>query len=554
MAADPVTDYARRVVNGEELAGALHLAACRRHLDDLARGEDFPYVFDRRKADFVCSLIELLPQFEGKFAGKPLKLEPFQVFMVGSMFGWVHRETGLRRFRQVYIEMPRKNGKSTLCGALALVLAFFDNEAGAQVYCAATKRDQAKITWNVAAEMVKGSSLKSRIDVRVANMNDPASASKLEPLGGDTDSLDGLNIHGAILDEIHKYKSSEMIDVIVTATGAREQPLIVEITTAGIGQLGPCWDHHEYTSKVARGVVTDDTWFGVIFAADPEDDWTQETTWRKANPNYGVSINPEDIARKAKQAEHIPAFESEFRRLHLGQWVQQAEKYLSLVAWDDKACAEPFDAATMLAKKPCVVGMDVGSRDDLAAVVALFEHGGVSWAVPHFFAPASVLDGARKHLVPYEVWARQGYLTLTPGNTIDQKAIRAHVVAWSKTYRVLEVAFDAWNATALAGELQDDGLEVVEVRQGFRSLSEPTKDLAALVADRKLRHGGNPILRWMADNLVVRTDPNGNVAPDKARASEKIDGIVALIMALSRRGKLRAAKPARSGLLVIGRR
>ena len=548
---DRVTDYARRVVDGEIPAGALHRSACQRHLDDIDRGA---FVFDVETVDRVVKICELLPHYKGKWAGQPMTLEPFQVFLVGSLFGWKDRR-GLRRFKQAYIEMPRKNGKTQLAAGLGLILGFFDREPGADVYCVATKRDQAKIAFEAARQMVLRSTLRKKLDVRVANINQAATASKLEPLGGDADSLDGLNAHGVILDEIHKMKTSELIDVMVTATGAREQPLVIEITTAGIGAVGPCWDHHEYTSKVVRGVVDDPSWFGMVFAADPEDDWTQPETWAKGNPNYGVSVNVDDLARKAKQAQHVAAFEPEFRRLHLGQWVQQAEKFLSLLKWDQEANAAPIDRAA-LRGRPCVLGLDVSSRRDFTAIVAIFARpGGGVVVLPHIFAPESVLANGRRTAVPLEAWRRGGFLTVTPGDTIDHDAIKKTLIGLGKEFKVLELAFDSWNAMQLATEMRDDhGFEVVEIRQGFRSLSEPTKELDVLVAEGKLQHGGHPVLRWMADNLVVRVDPNGNLAPDKDKAAEKIDGIVALIMALARRGqimKTRAAGPRERGILVL---
>jgi len=308
-------------------------------------------------------------------------------------------------------------------------------------------------------------------------------------------------------------------------------------------------DYH--FENVARGVVDDPTWFGLVFAADPEDDWRLEATWRKANPNYGISVKPDDLARKATKAQHVPADEPEFRRLHLGQWVQQAEKYISLLSWDQEANAAPIDRES-LRGKPCVLGLDVSSKFDFTAIVAVFSRpGGGVIALPHIIAPASAAE--KRSLVPIEAWRRGGFLQITDGNVIDAEAIKAVVLALSKEFLVQEIAFDSWNAIQLATELQAHGLELVEVRQGFKTLSEPTKELAALIARGECQHGGHPVLRWMADNLVVREDPNGNLAPDKAKAAEKIDGIVALIMALSRRGKLktRAAGPRERGILVL---
>lgn len=536
---DAVTSFAMKVVNKEIPSGALLHASCKRHIADLenARCGASGWMWSASRAARVIRFFTFLRHFKGEWAGDPIQLQPFQQFIVGSLFGWIDPDTGLRRFRQCYLEQPRGQGKSTVAAGVALWLAFFDREPGAEVYTAATHRAQAKITWEAARQMVLRSSLKQSISVRVSNLHQMSTASKLEPLGADVNGLDGLRPSGVILDEIHAYRSSGLIDVMSTATGTRRQPLIFEITTAGVGRLGPCWDHHDYTDKVVRGVVQDDTWFGCIIGADPEDDWRDPSVWAKANPNLGVSVKLDDLDRKCKQAQHIGAAEPEFRRLHLGQWVQQAERYLPMDKWDLPNNAAAIDWRA-LEGQPCVIGLDVSSKFDFTAAVAVFTRPDGSVAVwPMFFLPEAVVESGRRSLVPLEAWRRAGYLTVTPGNVVDQTVILQTVLAFGQRYRIQEIAFDAWNATELALRFQSEGLKVVEVRQGFKTLSEPTQTLAALVSDGKLQHAAHPVLRWMADNLVVRTDPNANLAPDKAKASEKIDGMVALIMALSRRGR-----------------
>lgn len=550
---DPVTKFADEVATRKRPAGELLRLACERHLSDLSR-TDSPYAFESKRADALYRFFKELRHFKGEWAGSPIELEPFQKFMVGSLFGWVSKETSLRRFRQCYFEQPRGQGKSTIAAGVGLWLAFFDKEPGAEVYCCATHRAQAKITWEAARQMVLRSSLRNRIEVRVSNLHHIKTASKMEPLGADADQLDGLRPNGVVLDEIHAHKSSAMIDVMTTATGTRRQPLTFEITTAGVGQTGVCWDHHEYSSKIVRNVVADDTWFGCIIGADPDDDWKNPDTWHKANPNLGVSVKLDDLARKAKQAEHIGVFEPEFRRLHLGQWVQQAERYFSMDEWDAAPNNAPVDRAS-LRGQACVVGLDVSSKFDFTAAVAIFRgQDNAVIVLPTIWAPESAIQKSRRALVPLDVWHRQGYLKTTPGSVIDQQFIRKELNEMAKEFKIKEIAFDSWNATSLATELEGDGINVVEVRQGFKTLSEPTKELSVLLAMKKLQHGGHPVLRWMADNLVVRSDANGNIAPDKQKASEKIDGVVALIMALSRKDQLnfKAAEGWRQrGLIII---
>ena len=549
---DRVTHYAESVVAGKEPAGSLLRASCERHLSDLSRSD--AWVFRPELANRVFEFFRQLRHYKGEWAGQPIELEPFQAFIVGSLFGWRARETNYRRFRQCYLEQPRGQGKSTMAAGVALWLAFFDKEPGAEVYCCATHRQQAKITWEASRQMVLRSGLRQMIKVRVSNLHEPKSASKLEPLGADADTLDGLRPNGVILDEIHAHKSSAMIDVMTTATGTRRQPLIFEITTAGVGQTGVCWDHHDYTSKVVRGLVDDPTWFGAIIGADPDDDWRDPGVWRKANPNLGVSVKLEDMQRKAKQAEHIGTAEPEFRRLHLGQWVQQADRYISMTDWDRSDNSEPIIRAD-LRGRPCVIGLDVSSKFDFTAAVAIFpDPDGRITVLPTIWAPESIIDQSRRALIPLDAWRRNGYIKTTPGNVIDQAFIRAELNAMAKEFKVKEIAFDSWNAMALATELESDGIPVIEVRQGFKTLSEPTKELSALLASGKLRHGGHPVLRWMADNMVIREDANGNIAPNKARASEKIDAIVALIMALSRKSLISARRVSgirERGLIVI---
>ncbi len=550
---DPVTQFADDITSNRKPSGELLRLACERHLNDLSRS-DCDYTFDETKANQLYRFFRQLRHFKGEWAGNPIELEPFQMFMVGSLFGWVSKDTKLRRFRQCFFEQPRGQGKSTIAAGVGLWLAFFDKEPGSEVYCCATHRAQAKITWETARQMVLRSKLRNRVEVRVNNLHNAKSASKMEPLGADADQLDGLRPNGVILDEIHAHKSSAMIDVMTTATGTRRQPLTFEITTAGVGQTGVCWDHHDYTSKIVRGVVHDDTWFGVIIAADKDDDWRSYDTWLKANPNLGKSVKIDDIERKAKQAAHITAFESEFRRLHLGQWVQQSERYISMKDWDAEPNAAPIDRNS-LRGMPCVIGLDVSSKFDFTAAVAIFKgENDCLIVLPTIWAPETIVDQSRRALVPLSAWKRNGFLKTTPGNVIDQQFIRKELNAMAKEFKVKEIAFDSWNAMSLATELESDGLSLVEVRQGFKTLSEPTKELSILLATGRLNHGNHPVLRWMADNLMVRSDANGNVAPDKHRAAEKIDAIVALIMALSRKGQLnlrRSAGVSERGLLII---
>ena len=530
-----VTRYARSVADGDVPAGRLQRLACDRHLNDLQHARERGLRFDVELADRAIRFFGFLRHSKGEWAGQSFDLAEWQAFIVGSLFGWL-REDGLRRFRTAYVEVPRKNGKSTLLSGIGLYLLIADDEPGAEIYTAATKRDQARITHGEAARMVKASPfLRNRIGAFRDNLHVEATHSKFEPLGADSDTMDGLNIHGAIIDELHAHKTSGVVDVLDTATGARRQPLIVEITTAGWDRQSICWQHHEYTRQIVEGLIEDDSWFGFIAAADADDDWTDERTWQKANPNYSVSVKPDDLRRKALKAQQMPAAQNSFKRLHLNIWTEQADRWMTIEAWDK--CAGALDP-DMLIGRECYAGLDLASTTDIAALVLVFpsdDDPTIYDVLCYFWVPAeTVLQRTRSGSVPYATWVDQGLIFATEGNVIDYRAIMATLDELAQLYDIREVAYDRWGATELIQTLQDEGLEVVPFGQGFVSMSPPTKSLMTMVLSERIRHGNNPVLRWMAGNMVVREDPAGNLKPDKSKSTEKIDGMVALIMGLDR--------------------
>jgi phage terminase large subunit-like protein len=543
-APDFVGKYARRVVEGHEPASQLHRAACARHLADLDTGAERGLDFDRAAAAWSIDFFRHLEHSKGQWAGHPFALEPWQQFIVGSLFGWT-REDGTRRFRTAYIEVPRKNGKSTLAAGIGLRLAFFDREPGADVYCAATHRAQAKIVFGETQRMVRQhAGLRRRIGVRVGSLYAlDGGGSKLEPLGADSDALDGLNIHGALVDELHAHKTRGMLDVLDTATGARRQPLIFYITTAGFDRHSVCWEQHAYSAAVLDG-LPDDTLFAFFANADTGDAWDDPATWRKANPNLGVSVMLDDLERKAARAAEMPGALNAFRRLHLCEWTEVAERWLDMTVWDAGA-TPPVDRAALRGRS-CVAGLDLGSTDDASALVLLFPDNDGSVAVlPFFWIPEEGLrQRVRRDRVPYDRWAELGLLDMTPGNVTDYARIHARVLALAEEFDVREIAFDPWHATQLATELAGAGAPMVAFRQGFASMAAPTREFERLVLDRKLRHGGHPILRWHATNVSVAQDAAGNRKPDKGRSREKIDGIVAAVMALGRLGAADASRSA----------
>jgi phage terminase large subunit-like protein len=378
---NPIDTYAQRVAGGRVLAGRYHRLACARHLRDRAREgtRKFPYRFELARAERFFRFAEKLRHYKGEWAGQFVRLEAHQQFRLGSLFAWIHTETGLRRFRTAYNEIPRKNGKSLEAAVVALYVTFFDGEPGAEGYCIATKREQAKIVFNDCKKLVQSSGLRSRIAVLTANLH-RADASKLEPLGADRDSTDGLNPNLIINDEFHAQKNRGLIDVMETATGARRQPMNFQITTAGNNPMSPCGDQHDYACKVLDGVLDDDSFFAFIAHADPDDldgdAWLRESTWRKANPNYGVSVLPDDLRILATKARHMSEAAAAFKQKRLNVWVNATAPWLALdgwrhgqTAWD---VAGRWSLPAALDKRACWLGIDMSSKIDLTAVVAVF--------------------------------------------------------------------------------------------------------------------------------------------------------------------------------------
>jgi phage terminase large subunit-like protein len=535
MAEHRVTQYARAVVSGEIVAGQFVRQACQRHLDDLEHGAERGLYFDERAADHVIDFFPFLRHSKGEWAGQPFVLQLWQMFIAGSLFGW-KRADGTRRFRRGYIEVPRKNGKSTFVSGLGLYLLLADGEPGAEVYTAATKRDQARIVHGEATRMVRASPmLRKRVGIYKDNLHVAATCSKYEPLGADADTMDGLNVHGALIDEVHAHKTRAVIDVIDTAIGARRQPLLIEITTAGWDRKSVCWEHHDYSRQVLERVIPDDAWFAYVATIDKDDDWTDPTTWAKANPNLGVSVKREALEAKARRAKLIPAEQNSFLRLHLDVWTEQSERWMPLDEWD--ACARSIELEKLIGR-PCYAGLDLASTIDIAALVLVFpsdDDPPIYDVLCFFWVPAeTVAERTRRSNVPYLSWVEQGLITATEGNVIDYRAIGAKLDELAQTYSIQEIAYDRWGATQLIQDLQAGGLEVVPFGQGFFSMSPPTKELMNLVLAERIRHGGNPVLRWMASNVMVQQDAAGNLKPDKAKSAEKIDGIVALIEGVDR--------------------
>ena len=531
----PVTEYAHAVVGGAQIACKFVRQACERHLRDLEMAHLRGLHFDEDEAQASIDFFGLLKHSKGEWAGQPLILEPWQEFIIGSVFGW-QRADGSRRFRVAYVEVPRKNGKSLLSAGVGLKLAFFDSEGGAEVYAAATKRDQAKIVFGDARAIVLAvPALKRRITVpkterAIGSMFDESTRSKFEPLGQDADSLNGLNIHGAIVDELHAHKTRLMWDVLQTATGARRQPLTFAITTAGSGRESVCWQQHQYGTQILDSIFEDDTFFCFIATMDDEDDWTDPETWRKANPNYGVSVKVDDLERKCAKAQLVPAEQNAFQRLHLNVWTDQVTRWLSTEIWDEGSL--PSGALT---NRPCYAGV-IASEDDLTAIVLWFpdEVGGGD-ALSMVFMPAdNIAQVSRETNAPLDRWAADGWIEATEGNVTDYDFVRRRLNDLQNVYDIREVAVRQHNTLQLQTQLMGDGFTVVPINRGFPGMSAATKEVERLLTARKLRHGGHPVLRWMASNIAVRQDADGEKRPDREKSGGNIHGMEALIVAVAR--------------------
>src|SRR5262245_58125830 len=554
----PIDAYARAVVEGRVPAGKYHRLACERHFRDRAREgtKAFPYRLDLARADRFYRFAAALRHYKGEWAGQFVRLEPYQLFRLGSIFGWVHRDTGLRRFRTAYNELPRKQGKSLEAAIVAIYVTFFDGEGGAEGYTIATKRDQAKIVFNHAKKLVESSGLKHRIAVLAANLHRDAHAQKLEPLGADKDSTDGLNPHLIIVDEFHAQKDRGLIDVMETATGARQQPLNFQITTAGVDVISPCGDQHDYACKILDEVLTDETFFAFIAHADAADldgeAWLSEATWRKANPNFGVSVKPDDLRALAQKARYMPAAAAAFKQKRLNVWVQSGAPWLSIDCWRAGQSAWALEA---LRDRRCWIGIDMSSKIDLTAVVAVFEP---DEACPRWrivckaLTPAdTVEERALRDKAPYPQWIEAGHLLTNPGKRIDQDAVRDLVLDLDDLFDVVQIGVDPWNAGNLAKDLGDDGFDVIEVPQTMQHMSAPSKDFEADVLDALIDAGGNPLMLWAASNVVVTRDNKDNIYPTKKKSRGRIDPIVATLIGRKLATLEREEVPVEDPVLVI---
>jgi phage terminase large subunit-like protein len=450
--------------------------------------------------------------------------------------------------------MPRKNGKTELIAALAIDGLLFDGEIGAEVYSAAADKDQAALAFNVAAQMIRNDEyLSSRCDILDSQKRivDHSTGSFYRAISAEAYSKHGFNASRVLYDELHAAPSRELWDVLTSSTGARAQPLTVAISTAGYDRHSILYELYAHAKKVQENPALDPAFLPVIFEAGSGADWTDEKVWKAANPAIGDFRSLDEMRAACARAKEIPAQENTFRRLYLNQWTEQASRWIALAAWD--ACRAPVDRATLRGRR-CFVGLDLSSTTDLTAVVGVFPDGDAFDVLPHFFIPAErIPQRVTRDRVPYDMWVRDGLATATPGPAVDYDYVRNLLIAWSEEFDVKVIAYDPWNATDLVHRLEKaDGFTCVKVRQGFATLSAPSKSLETAIVSKKLRHDGHAVLRWNIANMSVESDAAGNIKPSKELSTERIDGGYALIMAIDAMERNDHTPPPTYEMLVLG--
>lgn len=529
--------YIRDVLAGKIVTSKLVRQAIERHQRDLVDGHERGLVFDRSAAQHPIDFFEQFLCFpEGELDGKPFVLEPFQQAKLWILYGWKWKDTGYRRYKYAYNEIGRGNCKSLESSGLGLYEFLAFGEAGPQVYSVATDKDTARLIFDSAVLMLKRSPyLAERVVCHKDNMHIPDTAAIFEPLAADADLQLGLRPSCFLFDELHVQPNADLWNVLTSAMGKRKNPLMYVSTNSGFDRNSVCYKQREYSVNVLNRMFDDDTWFAWICGLDEGDDPHDPKVWIKANPGLGVMVMPKELQEQSNRAKNDPTALSAFLRFRMSVWTESHSQWMPMEKWD--ICNGPIDEED-LAGRPCFGALDLSTTTDISFWGCLFPpHGDDKfWRIlPRFFLPEeSLQERVRRDRVPYDVWRRQGLFTLTPGRIIDYDAMRLQVQADAEKFDVQEITFDRYNSSDLVKNLENDGFVMVKWGQGMLDMNAPTKRLLELVLSNEFAHGGNPVLRWMANNTVCYLDPAGNIKPDKSRSREKIDGIVGTIMALGR--------------------
>lgn len=515
--------------------------ACFRQRQDLERAKsgDWTYEFSEEKANLICLFVEQMPHVKGtQWAGKKIKLEPWQCFIYTTIFGWIYRDTGLRRFRLVYIECGRKNSKSTMSAPVGIYLTCADDEMGQEVYSAATTRDQAKIVWEVAKNMVqRNAQLRKHfgLDTSAHSVYQTRSGSKFVAVSAEGNNLDGLN-GSSIIDELHAHRTRKVYDVLETAKAARQQPLLWNITTAGYDRSGICYEVRNYLTKILTGAADDESFFGVIYTLDPDDNWQDESVWRKANPNLNVSVDIKELRNLAKKAASMPSALTNFLTKHMNVWVNASVNLFDIVRWQE--LANPDLRPDQFKYEPLWIGFDFAPRNDFSSIVMLFrreEDDGTHFYVfaKHFLSEGKIEESEN---ASYGGWAREGWITTNPGNQTSVKVIENAIVNIADAgYQVQELDCDPSRVQGIQELVAERcHITVVDIPQLPSKLCPSTEYLSALIADGKIHHNGDPVLTWMLSNVVGKHKEAWGEYPVKEFPENKIDGITALLIAMNR--------------------
>jgi phage terminase large subunit-like protein len=534
VARDPIGHYAKAVVARKVVAGRLVRLACKRHLRDVKEAKPRGLVW---KLDRALHAIAFFTDFLTLEDGRAFILQPWQQFIVGSLFGW-YTVDGRRRFRTAYIEVGKGNGKTPMAAGMGLYGLVADEEASAEVYAAATAREQARICLEDAKKMVERSpDLLELVDVNVGSLVVRSTGSSFKPVSSEHRALDGRRVHICVLDEVQEHPDAMVVDKMAAGVKGRRNPLIIEITNSGFNRESVAWRHHAYSEQVLVGVEVNESWFGYVCGLDAGDSWQDEKVWLKANPNIGVSITADYLRQQVQEAIGIPAKQNIVRRLNFCEWTEGSTLWIDMAVWDSGAGSVPD---SLLVGKPCFAGLDLSNTTDLSALALLWalEDGRYALRLRFWMPEANVQKRVQSDHVPYDVWIRDGFVEATPGNVVDHEVIRRRILEDAARHALKELAFDryasSWLITQLQQEWGQHGPQVVPFGQGFVSMNSPTKEFETLILSGRLLHGGNPVLRWMMTNVCIAEDPAGNVKPHKGKSVERIDGIPAALMALGR--------------------
>lgn len=529
MTEKQIHQYIDRVLSGKQTTGKLEKLAVQRHVDDLKTAYERGFYFDSKAGMKPIQLFQFLRHGKGKdFAGKPFVLSDWQMFKFYVQYGWLKQDKR-RRFRKAYLEIAKKNGKTAMLGGEAIYHLLLDGEVGAEVYSAATKREQAAICFNDTVQIInKSPKIKEKIKVYKYSIAYEEQGNSFKALSSDSSTQDGLNTHFGIIDEYHAWKSNDLFDNIESSMASRSEPMMDIITTAGFNRTSPCYTLREVCIKVLQGIIEQDDLFPLIFSLDDKDDWEDQTAWVKSNPNMGISVKTEFLQSKFIDAKNNPSKINEFKTKQLNMWVDSAKVWVPDEDW--QACG---GSVLDLKGLPCHGGLDLSSNRDLTAFALVFQLPDGSDAYMWFFwiPEDNVSARVKNDRVPYDLWINQGYIKTTPGNITDYNFIKAEIIRLREMYNIKAIAFDRWNSSQLVIDMMEEGINMQPFGQGYGSMSAPTKEFERTIYSRTMNHMNNPVLRWMMSNVAIQKDPAGNIKIDKSKASEKVDGAVAAVMA-----------------------